>query len=67
MKAQPAQLVGNGALRDRGWIAAMESREMPAQVGCPKAVRELAERDDGMQQRMNARIGKAQAGGALAA
>ena len=40
---------------------------MLAQIGGAEALCELAEQDDGMQQRVDARIGKAQARGPLAA
>ena len=67
VQAQAAQLISDGALRDRVRIAARQSRKMMAQVGCAKAFCELPEQDDGVPQRVDARIGKTQARGALAA
>src|SRR5258705_4228386 len=61
VQAQAAQLISDGALRDRVRIAARQSRKMMAQVGCAKAFCELPEQDDGVPQRVDARIGKTQA------
>lgn len=57
----------DGALGDRFRIAAGQSRELLAQIVRAEALCELAEQDDCMQQRVDARIGKAQARGPLAA
>src|ERR1019366_6408807 len=67
VQAQTAQLIGDGALRDRVGIAARQSSKMLAQIGCAKAVCELPEQDDGVPERVDTRIGKTQAGDALAA
>jgi hypothetical protein len=40
---------------------------MLTQIGGPEPLRELPEQDERMQKRMNARVGKAQAGCALMA
>src|SRR5216683_5157064 len=67
VQAQAAQLVGDGALGDRFRIAAGQGGELLAQIVRAKALCKLAEQDDCMQQRVDARIGKAQARGTLAA
>jgi len=67
METQSAQLVSDCALGDRLWIAAGQSGKMVPQIGCAEAVCDVAEQDERMQERMQPRIGKAQAGGALAA
>ena len=64
MEAQATQLIADGALRDLIWIAAGQAGKVGAQVGGTKAVCEQAERHDGVEQRMGARIGKAQTRGA---
>jgi hypothetical protein len=43
VQAQAAQLISDGALRDRVRIAARQSRKMIAQIGCAKAFCELPE------------------------
>ena len=65
VQAQPAQLIGDGALGDRGRVGARQGREMPAQIGRPEAFGELAEQDEGVQQGMDALVSKAQTGGTL--
>jgi hypothetical protein len=67
VQAQAAQLVGDRALGDRFRIAAGQSRKLLAQIAGAEALCKLAEQDDGMQQRVDARVGKAQARGPLAA
>jgi hypothetical protein len=67
VQAQTAQLIGDGALGDRFWIASGQSREMAAQIDGTEAWCELPEQDDGLPQRVDAPIGKAQTGGALPA
>src|SRR6201981_3215520 len=65
--AKSAQLVGHCALGDCYGIAAGQSRKMLAQIGGPEALRELSEQDEGLEQRLNAWVGKTQAGRALVA
>src|SRR6516165_4212899 len=65
MQAQATQLIGDSPLGDRLRIAAGQGGEMLAQIGCPEPSWELPEQDPGMQERVNAWIGKAQAGGTL--
>ena len=60
MEAQAAQLIGDRRLGDRFWITSGEGSEMAAQIGRAEAFCELSEQDDGMPQRVDARIGKAQ-------
>src|SRR4029077_1625850 len=61
MQAKPTQLVGHRALGDRRRIVARQGGQMPAQIGCPEALRKLPEQDEGMQERLNAWVGEAQA------
>src|ERR1700746_3089692 len=56
VQPQPAQLVGDGALRYRDRIAAREGSEMVAQSRRAEALRELPEQNQRMEERMNARI-----------
>ena len=67
VEAKPAQLVGHCAGGDRCGIAAGQGRKMLAQIGGPEALRELSEQDEGLEKRLNAWVGKTQAGRALAA
>src|SRR6201993_2277528 len=67
VEAKSAQLVGHCALGDCYGIAAGQSRKMLAQIGGPEALRELSEQDEGLEQRLNAWVGKTQAGRALVA
>src|SRR5580700_1662488 len=67
MKAQAAKLIGDGTWRDRLRIASRGDGEMLAQIGATEAVGEKPERDEGMQERLDARIGETEARGALAA
>ena len=61
MQAQAAQLVGESALRDRLRVAAAEGGEMRSQIGAAETFRNLSEHNQRLQQRVNTRIGKAQA------
>src|SRR6266852_4031293 len=67
VEAQASQLVGDGALGDRLRIAAGQSRKMLAQIARAEALCKLAEQDDGMQEGVDARIGKTQTRSTLAA
>src|SRR6201987_805008 len=66
VEAKPAQLVGHCARGDRCRVAAGQGRKMLAQIGGPEALRERSEQDEGLEERLNGWIGKAQAGRALA-
>src|SRR6201987_6493167 len=66
VEAKPAQLVGHCAGGDRCRGAAGQGRKMLAPVGGPEALRERSEQDEGLEERLNGWIGKAQAGRALA-
>lgn len=61
VQAQAAELISHCALGDRFWIASRQSRNMMAQIGCAEAFCKLPEQDDGVPERVDARIGKAQA------
>src|ERR1700745_3111114 len=67
VEAKPAQLVGHCAGGDRCGIAAGQGRKMLAQIGGPEALRGLSGQDEGLEKRLNAWVGKTQAGRALAA
>src|SRR6201988_2481114 len=67
VEAKPAQLVGHCAGGDRCGIPGCQGRKMLAQIGGPEALRELSEQDEGLEKRLNAWVGKTQAGRALAA
>ena len=64
VQAEPAQLIGDGALGDRGRVAPRQRRQMSAQVGRPETSK-LTEQDESMQQGVDALVGKAQTRGAL--
>src|ERR1700674_1050937 len=61
VEAQAAQLISDGALGDLFWGAAGQGGKVAAQIVATEAVRDLAEQNDGLQERMGARVGKAQA------
>ena len=66
VEAQAAQLIGHGALGDLFWGAAGQGGKMAAQIVATEAIGDLAEQNERLQELMGARIGKAQAGSALA-
>ena len=56
MEAQAAKLIGDGALGERFWIAAGQSGKMVAQIGAAEALCELPKQDEGVQERVDARV-----------
>src|ERR1700677_2657924 len=66
VQAQAAQLVSDSALPDRFGRTAGETGKMEPDFGAAKAVGQQAEQDERVPERLDARIGEAQAGGALA-
>jgi hypothetical protein len=66
VQAQSPELICHRPRADRRGIAPRQGGEVLAQVGGTEALRELSEQDEGVQERVRARIGKTQARGALA-